>query len=255
MIEPKITVNSLDKYVKSNEFFFSKKDYNNDLLDYEISKKSKYINEDYNLKDPVKLSKRIINQLKNYPDYVTKFFKNSTIEPANNKNYLENLKGWMDYKDDVDFKTILTDKYKSYKDKSITKVKKFFNKINMYSDKIIDDDTIDEFIKQYDEVNYNITPLDLSILEGSKILKGKIGFILITNKYSEKHDCYIYGKEEDDNQFIVLYQHDKNGDKTDYELCCIKVNDKCINSYSDLKANQNGNNGNKGKLNLCIKDK
>ncbi len=54
----------------------------------------------------------------------------------------------MNYKDDVDFKTILTDKYKSYKDKSITKVKKFFNKINMYSDKIIDDDTIDEFIKQ-----------------------------------------------------------------------------------------------------------
>ena len=75
--------------------------------------------------------------------------------------------------------------------------------------------------------------------------KIKYGFILITNKYSEKHDCYIYRKKNN-KSFIVLYQYDKNGDKTDYELCCIKVNGNYINPYSDLINKQ---------LSNCIRDK
>ena len=236
VIEPKTTINELRKCIESDEFFFSKKEHNNDILIDEFEKDSRYI---YEYKEPVKL-KPIISLLSNYPHYVKTFFHNSEIEKRNVHNdkkdiveWLEGIKGITEAGIIAEFEQKYTEIVKNKNLKSIEQIQKYTTfellEAQTYIDSIKGD-------------TYNLTPIDLRFL--SK--RYDIGFILITNKYSEKHACYIYAdNDEQKANVLVLYQHNEyNGN---HRLCCIKVGDeevildeeviiqkKYVNTYEEL---------------------
>ena len=106
--------------------------------------------------------------------------------------------------------------------KSIEKLKKY----NTSFDK-------DNFEEDLNDSNYSITPIDLSFLF-EEFEEYNIAIILLTKRYSSKHEMMVYPKNPDEemNCIILYYQYIEKDD--DYKLGYIKVNDKIDNSLKQL---------------------
>ena len=83
-------------------------------------------------------------------------------------------------------------------------------------------------IKHIDE-NHSITPFDLYQIS----IEYKIGFILLSNKYSNNYEYSIINYPRSDS-YMVLYYHNDEDDKNDYRLGCIILKERYINSKKDI---------------------
>ena len=220
-IEEKVDLNSLSKNILPNELFFDSKDYNNGFIELEFNKE--YI--DIELYDKPVRNKPIITLLKNIPNFVKKYFKNSDIEIPFGNSDIDNIALWLE---DSITKDMIIDVLKNTYETFFTKKdEKNINKINKYN-KV---DNFKELSDMLDKDSYTLTPTDLFVIYN----EFNINFILITNKYSDKYQEIVINNKDLDSPTMVLYHNNDSEDKSKYNLGIIKINENYKNSIRSLE--------------------
>ena len=217
ILEEKIDIRYLNKYAKQDELYFTKIDHGNGTLQKFFYENSIYIRKH----EIPNETKPVISLLKNTPDYIKKYFKKSEVISFLKKNDIGTLSVCLEKSQKI-IKDTLIKKYKSKVGslKSIEKLKKY----NTSFDK-------DNFKGDFKDPNYSITPIDLSFL--FEAFKEK-NIILLTKRYSSKHEMMIYPKTPDEKMDCIILYHQYIEKDDDYKLGYIKVNDKIVNSLKDL---------------------
>ena len=134
------------------------------------------------------------------------------------KSFLEIF--WLKDNTSEELINILENVYKDFFDKKDVKMINKIKKYNKFTDQ-------DEFLDSIKKDNYKISPTDLSVLQS----KLNINFKLLTNKYKDKYEEYDISDKNEGTNTLILY-HYNDDDK--YILGVIKVNDKYLNSLSEL---------------------
>ena len=220
-IEEKVDLNSLSKNILPNELFFDSKNYNNGFIELEFDKE--YI--DIELYDKPVRNKPIITLLKNIPNFVKKYFKNSDIEIPFGNSDIENIALWLE--DSITKDMIINVLKKTYETLFTKKDEKNINKINKYN-KV---NNFKELSDMLDKDSYTLTPTDLFVIYN----EFNVNFILITNKYSDKYQEIVINNKDLDSPTMVLYHNNDSEDKSKYNLGIIKINENYKNSIRSLE--------------------
>ena len=224
ILEGKIDVRYLNKCSNSYELCFNKIEYGNGALQKFFYENSIYIRKHEFSNE----TKPVISLLKTIPDYIKKYFDKSEVISFLKKNDIGTLSVCLESIisgiNEKKIKEILIKKYQSKVGsfKSIQKLKKY----NTSFDK-------DNFKEDLKDPNYSITPIDLSFLF-EEFEEYNFAIILLTKRYSSKHEMMIYNRNLDVEMKCIILYHQYIDKDDDYKLGYIKVNDKIDNSLKQL---------------------